>query len=147
LLLPIIDNKTIKLYNNKDKTIVFGGKFMEWYHILLIALGSIIVIGTIVFLILYLSSKSLKEKSLGQAKGLYKKIIDTFGGIDNISEVNVNGSRLSISLKDTSYINSDTLQIMTNEGFGVVKTSKKITLVIGEMAVHYYKAIQKELEK
>ena len=36
---------------------------------------------------------------------------------------------------------------MTNEGFGVVKTSKKITLVIGEMATHYYKAIQKELDK
>lgn len=120
---------------------------MEWYHILLIVIGSIIVIGAITFLILYLSSKSSKEKSLGKAKGLYVKIVDTFGGIDNISEVNVNGSRLSISLKDTSYINNDTLQVMTDEGFGVVKTSKKITLVIGEMASHYYKAIQKELNK
>lgn len=120
---------------------------MEWYHILLIVIGSIIVLGAIVFLILFLSSKSSKAKSLGQAKGLYVKIIETFGGINNILEVSVNGSRLSISLKDTSYINNDTLQVMTNEGFGVVKTSKKITLVIGEMATHYYKAIQKELDK
>ena len=37
--------------------------FMEWYHILLIALGSLIVVASLVFLIIYLVSKSSKEKS------------------------------------------------------------------------------------
>lgn len=120
---------------------------MEWYHILLIVVGSVIAIGLITFLILYLSSKKKKEKTSKQAKGLYAKIVDTFGGINNIADVTVNGSRLSLVLKDTSYINNDTLSVMTNEGFGVVKTSKKITLVVGEMAQHYYKAIKKELDK
>ena len=120
---------------------------MEWYHILLIVLGAIVLIGLMVFLIIYLSSKSSKSKSLGKAKELYNKIVITFGGIKNIDNVTVNGSRLSIILKDTSYINNETLQQMTNEGFGVVKTSKKITLVIGEMAEYYYLQIQKELDK
>ena len=48
---------------------------MEWYHILLIALGSLIVVAALVFLIIYLVSKSSKEKSLGEAKGLYNKIM------------------------------------------------------------------------
>ena len=120
---------------------------MEWYHILLIVIASLIVIALIAFLILYLSSKQSKEKSLGEAKGLYNKIVDTFGGIDNITNLTVNGSRLSITLKDSSYINNETLKVMTDEGFGVVKTSKKITLVVGEMANHYYQEINKLLSK
>ena len=36
---------------------------------------------------------------------------------------------------------------MSDMGFGVVKTSKKITLVVGEMATHYYNEIQKQMEK
>ena len=120
---------------------------MEWYHILLIVIASLIVIVSIAFLILYLSSKRSKEKSLGEAKGLYSKIVETFGGIDNIANVSVNGSRVSLTLKDSSYINNDTLKVMTDEGFGVVKTSKKITLVIGEMANHYYQEINKLLNK
>lgn len=120
---------------------------MEWYHILLIALGSLIVVAALVFLIIYLVSKSSKEKSLGEAKGLYNKIINTFGGISNIESVNVNGSRLSLVLKDTTYINHETLKVMSDMGFGVVKTSKKITLVVGEMATHYYNEIQKQMEK
>ena len=75
------------------------------------------------------------------------KIIDTFGGIDNIENVNVNGSRLSLVLKDTTYINQDTLKVMSDMGFGVVKTSKKITIVVGEMATHYYNQIIKQMDK
>ena len=88
-----------------------------------------------------------EEKSLGEAKGLYNIITDTFGGISNIESVNVNGSRLSLVLKDTTYINHETLKVMSDMGFGVVKTSKKITLVVGEMATHYYNEIQKQMEK
>ena len=77
---------------------------MEWYHILLTVLGGVIVVAGLVFLVMFLASKSNKEKSLGEAKGLYNKIIDTFGGINNIENVTVNGSRLSLVLKDTSYI-------------------------------------------
>ena len=120
---------------------------MEWYHILLIVLGSLIIIGAIIFLIIYQTSKKNKEESLKEAKGLYSFILQTFGGANNIEDVSVNGSRLSLVLKDSSYINNETLQKMKEEGFGVVKTSKKITLVIGEMAQHYYKAILKEIEK
>ena len=120
---------------------------MEWYHILIIVIAGLIVLAGLIFLILYLSSKANKEKSLGEAKGLYNKIIDTFGGIDNIENVNVNGSRLSLVLKDTTYINQETLKVMSDMGFGVVKTSKKITIVVGEMATHYYNQIIKQMNK
>ena len=120
---------------------------MEWYYILLIVLASLIVVCALVFLILYLSGKSSKQKSLGEAKGLYNKIVDTFGGINNIESANVNGSRLSLVLKDTTYINQDTLKVMSELGFGVVKTSKKITLVIGEMASYYCSEINKQMNK
>ena len=120
---------------------------MQWYHYLLIGVGGLLLLGLIIFVILYLSSKKEKEKSLGQAKGLYKEIVDTFGGADNINDVTVNGSRLSLTLKDSSYINNETLKVMTDKGFGVVKTSKKITLVVGEMAAHYHKEIVKLLNK
>ena len=43
---------------------------MEWYYILLIVLASLIVVCALVFLILYLSGKSSKQKSLGEAKGV-----------------------------------------------------------------------------
>lgn len=114
---------------------------MEWYHYLLIVLGSLLILTGIVFLIVYLTSKKAKTSSLKNALSLCNKIVDTFGGIDNIESVNVNGSRLSITLKDNSYINNNTLKTMTDEGFGVVKTSKKITLVVGEMAKCYYDEI------
>ena len=120
---------------------------MEWYHILLIVVAALVVVALLIFSILYITSKKSKEKSLGEAKGLYNKIVETFGGVDNISNLSVNGSRLSITLKDSSYINNETLQIMTDNGFGVVKTSKKITLVVGEMANHYYQEINKLLSK
>lgn len=120
---------------------------MEWYYILLIVLCGLIVVCSLVFLILYITSKSSKQKSLGEAKGLCKTIIDTFGGFNNIESANVNGSRLSLVLKDTTYINPDTLKVMSELGFGVVKTSKKITLVIGEMASYYCGEINKQIEK
>lgn len=120
---------------------------MEWYYILLIVLGGLIVVAALAFLIIYLPSKSNKEKSLGEVKGLHSKITDTFGGVDNIETVNVNGSRLSLTLKDTTYINQETLKVMSEMGFGVVKTSKKITLVVGEMATHYYNQIVKQMDK
>ena len=120
---------------------------MEWYYILLIVLGGLIVVAALVFLIVYLISKTHKEKSLGEVKGLYNKITDAFGGLSNIETINVNGSRLSLVLKDASYINQESLKAMSDMGFGVVKTSKKITLVVGEMATHYYNQIQKQMEK
>ena len=51
---------------------------MEWYHILIIVIVGLIVLAGLIFLILYLSSKANKEKSLGEAKGLYNKIIERF---------------------------------------------------------------------
>ena len=115
---------------------------MEWYHYVLIVVGVLLLAG-VLFGIYYGVSVSKKNKTDKQAIGYYVKIIDAMGGIDNINDVMVVSSRLSLVLKDNSLIKEEKLQSIKDDGVGVVKSSKKITLVIGEMAQKYCEAILK----
>ena len=115
---------------------------MEWFHYVLIVVGVLLLAG-IIFGIYYGVSINKKNKTDKQAIGYYVKIIDAMGGIDNINDVMVASSRLSIVLKDNSLIKEEKLQSIKDDGVGVVKSSKKITLVIGEMAQKYCEAILK----
>lgn len=120
---------------------------MKWYIILLIVLSGLLVLAAITFTIIYFSSKSSKEKQTKKAKSFYLSIIDVFGGKENIEDVYHNSSRLTLVLKDSSFINEKSLNFMKENGIGVVKSSKKITLVIGEMALIYKQGILKEMGK
>ena len=118
---------------------------MEWYHYLLIALGGLFVLGGFVYLFYYLISISNKAKINEQAKGYYVKIIEALGGVSNIKDVSVNSSRLSVVLESYDNVNQEKLEELAKDGVGMVKSSKKITLVIGEMAASYAESIKKEL--
>lgn len=121
---------------------------LQWLYILLISIGSGLIIFAISFLITYLLALKKKKKLTSNAKTFYKQIVDVLGGIENINDVNVNSSRLSIMLNNNEVLNSyDFKQFVTNNNIGTVKTSKKITLVIGEYANDYYNEIKKLLEK
>ena len=120
---------------------------MEWYHYLIIGVGALIILAGLIFLTLYLVSKSNKEKSLKEASGYYVNIVKAVGGEDNILEVNVNSSRLSLVLKDNSLLKNEELDELKKDGIGIVKSSKKVTLVVGEMASLYEKEINKILKK
>ena len=115
---------------------------MEWYHYVLIVVGVLLLAG-IIFGIYYGVSVSKKNKTEKQAIGYYVKIIDAMGGIDNINDVIVMSSRLTILLNDYKLLDDKKLQVIKDDGVGVVKSSKKITLVIGEMAQKYCEAILK----
>ena len=120
---------------------------MEWYHYLIIGIIAAVVLAGLIFLIVYLASKRSKEKSLKEASSYYVNIVKAVGGEDNILEVSVNSSRLSLVLKDNSLLKNEELDTLKNDGIGIVKSSKKITLVVGEMAPLYEKEINKILKK
>lgn len=121
---------------------------MEWYHILLIAIGALIIVFGIVFLIIYLVALKNKKTSSLEAKSFYLEIIDSIGGINNIEDVTVNSSRLNIILKNNEVLNSEKFKnFVSTNNIGTVKSSKKITMVIGEYASNYHYEIKKMLDK
>ena len=117
---------------------------MDWYWIVLIAVGGIILLAALLFVIYYLSSLKNKKKQDNRIKDFHNKIIEAMGGINNINDVNVMSSRLVLYLEDNGFINPEVLQELIDNGIGVVKTSKKVTLVIGDLSEKYAKAIIEE---
>lgn len=116
---------------------------LNWYFYLLIAIGGIIVLLALVFLIMFLVSKNAKKKINKEISNLYTNIIDCCGGKSNIKEVSSIGSRLTLTLNDNSKLNEEKLKEINITG--IFKTTKKVTLVIGEMASEYAKKIKETL--
>ncbi len=115
---------------------------LEWYYIVLIVLGGLILVGLLAFVIIYLCALKCKKRFGEQTKEYYKQIIKALGGIDNIVDLQVHSSRLSVVLKDNRKLDDSLL-----DGIGIVKSSRKITLVIGEMAQEIANQIQNQLSK
>ena len=102
----------------------------------------VIIIVALIFLLIYLNLLKKKRKIENDANSYYLKIIEAMGGIDNILQVSAHYSRLSFVLNDKKLIDESLI-----EGIGVIKTSQKIILVVGEKALEFEKAILKEKEK
>ena len=121
---------------------------LQWLYILLISIGSGLLIFAISFLITYLTALKKKKKLTSNAKAFYINILNAIGGIENVSDVMVNASRLSFVLKNTDVLNSEAFkEFVSSNSIGTVKSSKKITLVIGQYANDYYNEIKKLLTK
>ena len=121
---------------------------LQWLYILLISIGSGLLVFAISFLITYLCALQKKKKLTSNANEFYTQIICAVGGIENISDVMVNSSRLSFVLKNTDILDqSEFKDFVKNNNIGTVKSSKKITLVIGQYANDYYNKIKKILDK
>ena len=121
---------------------------LQWLYILLISIGSGLIIFAISFLITYLLALKKKKKLTSNAKAFYINILNAIGGIENVSDVMVNSSRLSFVLKNTDVLNSEAFkEFVSSNSIGTVKSSKKITLVIGQYANDYYNEIKKLLTK
>ena len=119
-----------------------------WLYILLISIGSGLIIFAISFLITYLLALKKKKQLTSNANSFYSQIVDALGGVENINDVNVNGSRLSIVLNNNEVLSSEQFKDFVNKNeIGTLKTSKKVTLVIGQYANDYYKKIKQMLEK
>jgi len=120
---------------------------MEWYYILMIVLGGLIVIAGIIFLVLYLSNKNKKKENKVNEDAILDKLVNLLGSYSNINDVSVNSSRLSISLNNYDVLESNEFKEFVNEkGIGILKSSKKVTLVIGDLANKYYKIMSSNIK-
>ena len=70
-----------------------------------------------------------KKKS---TNSLYDQIIELVGGIENIEESTVRGSRISLVLKNLSLVKDEELKTLGVNG--VIIMSSKVTLVVGDEA-------------
>lgn len=117
------------------------------WGIIVIIIGVVFILATIAFIFLLKRYLKRKKEFLEEQKVIdsyYKNIIDAVGKIQNIEKVEQVGSRLSFYLKDQSLLQVETLKEIHITG--IVKTSKKVTLVVGEMAAKYAQFIQEEIK-
>lgn len=117
------------------------------WGIIVIIIGVVFILATIAFIILLKRYLKRKKEFLEEQKVIdsyYKNIIDAVGKIQNIEKVEQVGSRLSFYLKDQSLLQVEALKEIHITG--IVKTSKKVTLVVGEMASKYAQFIQEEIK-
>ena len=117
------------------------------WGIIVIIIGVLFILATIAFIFLLKRYLKRKKEFLEEQKVIdsyYKNIIDAVGKIQNIEKVEQVGSRLSFYLKDQSLLQVEALKEIHITG--IVKTSKKVTLVVGEMASKYAQFIQEEIK-
>ena len=117
------------------------------WGIIVIIIGVVFILATIAFIILLKRYLKRKKEFLEEQKVIdsyYKNINDAVGKIQNIEKVEQVGSRLSFYLKDQSLLQVEALKEIHITG--IVKTSKKVTLVVGEMAAKYAQFIQEEIK-
>ena len=101
--------------------------------------GAILLLLFIIVLIIVLKRKS-KIKEDKEFPGL----LEALGGADNISNVSLNGSRISLNFDSKK--NVDKEQIKENGVETIVVSNKKITLVIGKKAPTIYKYLLENLK-
>lgn len=120
----------MRIFNDVDPTTNPFNDFMKNYG-MWIAIG-IAVLVLLIVLILFLASS--KHKSIKQVQ---KPVISSFsnedvvkalGGKENILDSSLNGSRISISLKDTSIV--DEASLKQNSVKSIIKMSNKITILV-----------------
>lgn len=113
---------------------------MKWYYYLIIA-AAVLLISMVIIITVATINKKKKSKIVSS---YYTDILQAIGGKENVLSVSANGSRLSFTLKDPNQLNKDILQSIHIQG--IVRSSKKTTLVIGEMAQQYANMINEELQ-
>lgn len=102
--------------------------------------GAILVaLACIIILIIVIKRKSkLKEKTE------FPKLLEALGGKENISNVSLNGSRISLNFDSKKNVDKDLIK--ENGVETIVVSNKKMTLVIGKKAPIIYKYLQEVIK-
>lgn len=74
----------------------------------------------------------------------FPELLEALGGADNISNVSLNGSRISLNFESKKVVDKE--QIKENGVETIVVANKKITLVIGKKAPIIYKYLQENIK-
>lgn len=96
---------------------------------------SIILLLCITILVIVIKRKNKIKESLE-----FPELLEALGGVENISNVSLNGSRISMNFDSKKIVNKE--QIKENGVETIVLSNKKITLVIGKKAPVIYKYLQ-----
>lgn len=114
------------------------GKWISDHLILCLCLLAILV--SLIAIVVILSvKKSKKKKSAGKE---FERLIECFGGIENILRVQSRESRLSLVLKDYDAVQEEELKKIGISSS--IRMSHKITFVVGSKAAQIEEYIQNQ---
>lgn len=97
---------------------------MNIYQILAVIGASLVVLLLIVGLIIFFVKKNKRNQNISE----FPNLLEALGGIDNISESNQKGSRISVLVKDKKIIDKEKIKAEGIET--IVISNKKITMVV-----------------
>lgn len=95
----------------------------------------LIGVGALLIIIILVSVLKIKTKKKGNLE--FPELLEALGGADNISNILLNGSRVSLNFENKKNINKD--RIKENGVETIVVSNKKLTMVIGRQATAIYK--------
>lgn len=104
---------------------------------LLIGIGVLLIITV---LVIVLKLKTRKKELLE-----FPELLEALGGANNISNVILNGSRVSLNFDNKKNIDKD--QIKENGVETIVVSNKKLTMVIGKKASAISKYLNESIKK
>ena len=103
----------------------------------LIGIGVLLII--IILVIVFKLKLSKKESEE------FPELLEALGGVDNISNITVNGSRVSLIFDNKKSINKELIK--ENGVETIVVANKKLTMVIGRKASSIYKYLTETIKK
>ena len=109
---------------------------LRWW---LIGGAGFIALLIIIILVVVVWRKNKTKESLE-----FPELLEALGGAENISNVSLNGSRISLNFESKKIVDKE--QIKGNGVETIVVSNKKITLVIGKKAPVIYKYLQESVK-
>ena len=107
-------------------------------------LGLVIAASVLVLLVIITIIVLIKKRSKKNNKLEFPGLLEALGGTDNISNIVLNGSRISLNYANKGNVNKELIK--ENGVESIVVSNKKITLVVGKQAPIIYKYLQENLK-
>lgn len=104
-----------------------------------------LIIGISVLLIIIVLVIVFKLKTKKKGVSEFPELLEALGGVDNISNILLNGSRISLNFENKKNVNKD--QIKENGVETIVVSNKKLTMVIGKKASIIHKYLAESVKK
>lgn len=99
-----------------------------------------LIIGAVVLTLILIVAIIIIKKRSGKEIREFPGLLEALGGNENVSNITLNGSRISMNFENKNSINKELIK--ENGVETIVVSNKKITLVIGKNAPDIYKYLQ-----
>lgn len=99
-----------------------------------------LIIGAVVLTLILIVAIIIIKKRSGKEICEFPGLLEALGGNENVSNITLNGSRISMNFENKNSINKELIK--ENGVETIVVSNKKITLVIGKNAPDIYKYLQ-----